>query len=155
MAIQTGPSFGFHGTYDLPTLLVSLESICLAVLLQLTMSQSHISAGIAYMTCCDDLAFAIPDQAHEWEKLGADADYRQRWLFWSTRIHDSDAAIMRRKCQSIATGGKRASMHPPGGVIQILAAYGIEWQSLTPHTGLRPLIGPFDEGREYPRMSVC
>jgi len=46
-------------------------------------------------------------------------------------------------------------MDPAGGIVQVFAADGVEWQALTPDTRFWAVIDAFDEGGEDPGVRVC
>lgn len=58
------------------------------------------------------------------------------------------------KSQRIPAGREGARMNPTGGVIQKLAANGIERNSLTPRAWFWAGIDAFDKTREYSRMRI-
>lgn len=107
-----------------------------------------------YISCSNDLAVSVPNEAQERQQLRADTDDCIRWLFRSAWIYDCDTTVMSSKCKSVATGGEGAAMYPPGGVVQIFSTNGIEGQPFPPDTALRPFIDPFDEAGKHPGMCV-
>ena len=106
------------------------------------------------MTSGNDLAFTIPDQAQKWQKLGAEADYRSWRLIRTAGIYHSNAAIVRGECEGISAWGKRTSMDPAGGVIQILTAHRVKRQAFPPYTSLWSFVNPFDEAGKDPGMCI-
>ncbi len=116
--------------------------------------QSVVSMGASYVSSCNNFALTSPDQAQEWQKLRAEADYSIRRLVWTTWVDHSNATIMCSKSQSVSAWRESTTMHPARRVIQILAANSIERQSLSPDAAFWPLIDAFNEGRKDPRMGI-
>ncbi len=102
----------------------------------------------------NNLAFPIPDQAHERQQLGVDADDSTRRLFRAGRVDDSDGTVVSSEGKSIAARGESNRMDPPSRAVEVLAADSVEGQALTPYTRVGTGVGSLDEAGEDPGMGV-
>ena len=116
--------------------------------------KSALDQPFSYMAGGNYLTFAIPDQTHEGQKLGAETDDSFWRLVGTAWIHHSDATIVGCEGKGISAWRKRASMDPAGGIIQILSTYSVEGEAFPPHATLGSFINPFDEARKDPGMRV-
>lgn len=124
-------SLARDGAGKLPTAFVSAEAESLAVV-----------AG------SNDLILRLPDQALKREKLSGDGDYGTGRLLRSGWVDDRDAAVMSSKSKTVTAGRKGNRVHPACRVVQVLAADGVERQTLAPGAGLRLFVDALDEAGE-------
>ncbi|KFY74314.1 hypothetical protein V498_09990, partial [Pseudogymnoascus sp. VKM F-4517 (FW-2822)] len=96
----------------------------------------------------DDLPLARPQQTHKRQQLRAHADDGARGRVRATGIHDRDAAVVGGEGEGVAAGREGRRVNPACGVVEVLAAHGVEWQALAPRAGLGALIDALDEGGE-------
>lgn len=106
------------------------------------------------MTSGKDLILAIPNEAVQWQKAGRDVQHGPRWLFRGAGVHDRDTAVMSSESESVSARRKGDTLDPASGVVQVFTTDGVEWQALTPSTGLGALIDTLDEAGKDSSMRV-
>ena len=130
-------ALGLHGTSKLPARLAALEAESFAI----------VSSG-------DDLVFALPNQTLERKHLRGDGEDGRGRLLRTARIDHCDAAVMRRKGETVSARRKRNRVNPASRVVSEFSADGVEGQPLAPHTRLRLAIDPLDEAGEDSSVGV-
>ncbi len=112
------------------------------------------SERLAIVPGSNDLALAVPDQACIRQRLHRDTQHRLRRAVRTTRVDDSNAAVVRRKGQGVTARAERHGVHPSRRIIEVLAAHGVEGQPLAPYAGLGTLVDALDEAREHAGVGV-
>ena len=128
---------GFQGPGQLPAALTALEA-----------------EGLAVIARRDNLVLGGPDQAHEGQKLGGDADDGPGGLVGLAGVNDGDAAIVGREGQRVPAGREGHRVDPSGGVVHELSADGVEGEPLSPDARRRTTVDTLDEGREHPGVCI-
>lgn len=121
-------SLRLQGTGKLPTSLIALESI-----------------GLAIMSCSNNLTLAIPNQTHERQQLGANANDCSRRLISPIGVYNGNTTVVSCERQRIATRRERNSMNPASRIVKVLSANRVKGQSFSPYTGLWSFIYTLNE----------
>lgn len=137
LTTRLGSGLRLQRANQLPTTLVTLEAVRLAV-----------------VACGDDSILAGEEQRLEWQQLRADVQHGLGWGIRGRRVHNRDAAVVRRKGQSVAARAEGHTVHPTSRVVQKLSADGVERQPLAPGRRLRALVDALDEGGEDAGVAV-
>lgn len=135
---QPRSSLRLQGATDLPALWPAVEA-----------------EGLTIVTGSNDLGLSVPDQAHEREQLGTNADDRPWRLVRAAGINNRDAAVVGGKSKSISARGECHGMDPASRVVQVLPAHGVERKPLSPDSRLGPSVDALDEAGEDSGVGVC
>lgn len=107
------------------------------------------------MASCGYLVLTNPNQAHEWQQSRTNVQHGTGRLIRGRWVHNSNAAVMTSKCQSITTRGKGTAMDPSSRIVQVFSTVGVEGNPLTPNTGFRALVNSLDVTRKHSAVRVC
>lgn len=127
----------FHGPAQLPSALAAVEAVSFAVV-----------AG------ADDLALGDPEQVGEGQELRGDGDHGRWRLLWCRGVDYRNAAVVGCEGEGVARGREGDAVDPAGCRVQVLAADGVERQTLTPGAGFGTGVVAFDERAEDTGVAV-
>jgi len=117
-----------NGAAELPSALIAIEAV-----------------GFAIVTGADYFALGNPKQVGERQQLGGDRDHGRRRLLGRGGVDYGDTAVVSCEGEGAARGREGYAVNPAGGRVQVLAADGVERQTLAPCAGLGTGVVALDE----------